>query len=99
MVAGDVATFDKAQQVAVQKYIKMCLAEHFAGLMQVVGDEDENESLDMSVSMRSNKQKEVNIKLLDAACNDFVYYYKQKSEFIAKEIRQTINIELAAAVA
>jgi len=78
----------------------MCLAEHFAGLMQVVGDEEEvsSDSLDMSGSVRS-KQKEVNVKLLDAACNDFVYYYKQKSEFIAKEIRQTINLDLAAAVA
>jgi hypothetical protein len=55
----------------------MSLVEHFAGLMQVVGDEEElsSDSLDMSVSTRS-KQKEVNVKLLDAACNDFVYYYK-----------------------
>ena len=68
--------------------------------MQVVGDEEEvsSDSLEMSVSVRT-KQKDVNVKLLEAASNDFVYYYKQKSEFIAKEIRQTIILDLAAAVA
>jgi hypothetical protein len=64
----------------------MTLNEHFPGLMQVLGSgttRDSNSSSDLNASSRA---ADVNLKVLEAAANDFSHYYKQKAEQIAREV-------------
>lgn len=97
ILADDLNEFETSKHLAIEEYITMTLTDLFPGLMQAVGTKEDSDS-DSSLDGSSRKREPVAPKVLEAAAQDFSYYYKQKAEQIAKEVRQTLAEDLVSMV-
>ncbi|CDW80276.1 vacuolar protein sorting-associated protein 52 homolog [Stylonychia lemnae] len=101
----DVIAIEKELNQFMEKLIKIILKENYPGLEDIVsqyclsgdtssdGSEDESQHHQMPKTIKKIDFSTLNLKLIENVAQDFAQNYRAKTDLIAKEIKQSIQIQ------
>ncbi len=95
-------SYEKELNEFLERLIKILLQENYPGMEDIVGkycmsgdssSDSEDESHKTPQTLKKIDLSTLNIKLLENVAYDFSQNYKVKTDMIAKEIKQSIQIQ------